>query len=534
MAFRQRESCSGGKEIMENRVLVVDDEKEIRDFLFRALTRFAGFQVDLAGNGEEALKKIEKETYDLVLTDLKMPQMDGLELIREISRSKPETLTVLMTGHGTIDSAIEAMKQGASDYLTKPLNLDESILRLKKVLEERQRFVRLKDYADQLEKANQELKKIDAMKSEFVSVASHELRTPLAAIKNAIQLILSGKTGEINENQAKFLSMAERNINRLTNILNNLLNLSRIESGRIELKFENVSIKSIIDSTVSTMRPQADGKSIFLEMDCPEELPPVYVDKEKVEQILVNLIGNAIKFTPEGGKIFVSVMHIAEEREGGSAKKIAVSVKDSGIGIPKEHLNSIFEKFYQVEGSLQRSAGGTGLGLAITKGLVELHGGKIWVESEEGKGSTFTFTLPVSEGERREFNFRYVLDREFQRAQKSDTHLSLFLIELVNREKEVGDALLKELEMRIKQCLCRKGDILLRRKQEKIWVALCETDRKGAHSIRQRIEDGVQKNPIKGADGPLAIRLGVSTFPEEALTKRDLFRKAKEQLRRKG
>src|SRR4030043_326054 len=182
---------------MENRVLVVDGERDIRDFLLKALTRIARFQVDLAENGEEALKKIEKERFDLVLRDLKMPSMDGLQLITEISRSKPEILTVLMTGHGSIDSAIEAMKNGASDYLTKPLNLDETILRLKKVIEEKQRFVRLKDYADQLEKANQELKHIDAMKSEFVSIAAQKLRTPLAAIKNSIQLILSGKQGEI-------------------------------------------------------------------------------------------------------------------------------------------------------------------------------------------------------------------------------------------------------------------------------------------------------------------------------------------------
>jgi signal transduction histidine kinase/GGDEF domain-containing protein len=519
---------------MENKVLVVDDEKEIREFLLKALTRIAGFQVELAENGEEAIKKISIQRFDLVMTDLKMPRVDGLQLIKEISRSNPEILTVLMTGHGSIDSAIEAMKQGASDYLTKPINLDETILRLKKVLEEKQRFVRLKDYADQLEKANQELKNIDAMKSEFVSVASHELRTPLAAIKNAIQLILSGKTGEINDNQTKFLSMADRNINRLTNILNDLLNLSKIESGKIELKFEDVALKSFIELTVSSLRPQADGKSIAIEVEVPEDLPAAFTDKDKIEQVLVNLIGNAIKFTPERGKIFVMAKAFSEEREGGIVNKIAVSVKDTGIGIPAEHLNSVFEKFHQVEDSLHRATGGTGLGLAITKGLVEAHQGKIWVESEVGKGSIFNFTLPVSEGERREPHFRFILDREFHRAQKNDLPLSLFLIELANQKKEIEDDLLKQLEMRVRQCLCRKGDILLRRRQEKILVALCEADLKGVQAIRQRMEEDVQKNPIKGFDGPLTIKIGVATFPEEALSKKELFRKAKEQLRREG
>jgi DNA-binding NtrC family response regulator len=217
---------------MENRVLVVDDEKEIRDFLFKALSRVGGFHVEVATSAEEVLQRIEKDQFDLVLSDLKMPTMDGLQLVDEIAKAKPEVLTVLMTGHGSIDSALEAMKRGASDYLTKPLNLNELMVRLRRVLEERQRFVSLKGYAVELEKANQELRKIDEIKSEFVSIASHELRTPLAAIKMAVQLILQERTGSVNETQKKFLSVAERNINRLVNFLDNLLDLSRIEAGR--------------------------------------------------------------------------------------------------------------------------------------------------------------------------------------------------------------------------------------------------------------------------------------------------------------
>ncbi len=513
---------------MENRVLVVDDEKEIRTFLLKALTRVGGFQVELAENGAEALKILEKEKFDLVVTDMKMPVMGGLQLAAEISRSRPEILTVLMTGHGTIDSALEAMKQGASDFLTKPLNLEETILRLKKVLEGKQRFVRLKDYADQLEKANQELRRIDTIKSEFVSVASHELRTPLASIKNAIQIMLSGKAGEINENQKKFLSMAERNINRLTNILNDLLNLSRIESGKIVMNFEELVPKALIEFILSSLKPQADNKSLKLRMDLPDELPTAYGDREKIEQILTNLMGNAIKFTPEGGEITVSVKPLDSNR-----KMVAFSVRDTGIGIPEDELEKIFDKFHQVEDSLHRSTGGTGLGLAITRGLIEAHQGKIWVQSELRKGSTFTFTLPVSEVERRDANFRFILDKEFRRAQENQTPLTLFLIKLLDQKKEVEPGSMDEVESKVKQSLCRKSDILLRKRGENIWVALCEADLKGAKAIRQRIAEGFQKSPLKDQDRPLAINIGAATFPEEALSKRELFRKAKVQLRRK-
>jgi signal transduction histidine kinase len=515
---------------MESRILVVDDEKEIRDFLYKALSRLGGFHVELAESGEEALQKLEKEPFDLVLTDLMMPKMDGLQLVDNIVKFKPETLIVLMTGYGTIDSALEAMKRGSSDYLTKPLNLDELIVRLSKALAEKHRFTGLQGSIVDLEKANEELRKIDAMKSEFVSIASHELRTPLAAIKNAVQLMLSGKTGEINENQTKFLSMAERNINRLTNILNDLLNLSRIESGKIELKFEKVDLKGVLELTASSLTPQADVKSIQIEVEVPEQLPTVHGDQEKIEQILTNLIGNSIKFTPEGGRILITAKLFLKEREGAYGDFVAVSVKDTGIGIPPEHLESIFEKFHQVESSLHRSVSGTGLGLAITKGLVEVHQGKIWVESEVGNGSTFTFTLPISEGERREPHFRFILDKEFQRAQENDAPLTLFLIQVLDETDEVKDALLDQLEEKVKHCLCRKADILLRREKEKILAALCEANLKGAQVIRQRFEEEMNNHPLERQGIPVIMKVGTATYPDEALSKAELFRLAKERL----
>jgi len=511
---------------MQNRILVVDDEKEIREFLSKALTRIAGYHVEMAEDGEDALKKIEQDKLDLILTDLKMPKMDGLKLITEIAKTKPEILTILMTGHGTIDSALEAMKRGASDYLTKPINLDELVLRIQKVLDEKQRFVSLRGYITQLEKANQELKQVDEMKSEFVSVASHELRTPLATIKNVVQLVLKGKAGEINETQDNFLTMAEKNINRLTNILNNLLDLSRIESGKVGMKFVELDLRLSIDFVLFSLKPQADGKSIHLESEIPKDLPFVYADREKVEQILINLVGNAIKFTYEGGKVVVSTKLLGKIKN-----TISISVTDTGVGIPADQLEKVFEKFHQVESPLHHSASGTGLGLAITKGLVEAHQGQIWVESELEKGSTFTFTLPLSRGEKREPQFRFILDWEFRRAQENHTPFTLFLIEVLGQTEKPENNQLNQLEEMLKKCFVRKGDILFKRERDYIWAAFCQADLKGAQVIRQRIAGEIQKHFMEGRDRSLAIKVGAATYPEEAITKRELFRRARTQLR---
>ncbi|OGP54944.1 MAG: hypothetical protein A2162_08275 [Deltaproteobacteria bacterium RBG_13_52_11b] len=379
---------------MGYKILVVDDEKDIRELLSIALMGVEGFSVESAENGEEALRKIERESFDLVLTDLKMPKMDGLQLLSEIVDSKPEILTVLMTGYGSITSALEAIRGGASDYLMKPVDIAELVVRLQKVLEERHRFVKLRDWAAQLERVNQELKKLDEMKSEFISLASHELRTPLTSIRSAIQLMLSGKTGKINQTQKKFLSISEVNVNRLTKIVNNLLDLSQIKSGRIEMRCEDMDLAELIDFIVACFRPQAAGKAVDLRSDIQKGFRTVYADREMVEKIFTNLIGNAIKFTPEHGEVIVSV-RVSEEEN-----KALISVRDTGVGIQKEHLEGLFKRFHQVEDSSRQCMDGPGLGLALTKGLVEAQEGEIWVESELGKGSIFTFTLPISKSKR--------------------------------------------------------------------------------------------------------------------------------------
>ena len=238
-----------------------------------------------------------------------------------------------------------------------------------------------------LKKANERLEKLNEMKSEFISVVSHDLRTPLTSIKNAVSLLVTEKAGKLNETQAKFMSMAERNIDRLARLINDLLDLSRMEASKMQLQLAEVDIKRIIEQAVETFKSRADDKAIILGTDLEEDLPIVYVDSDRIEQVFANLLDNALKFTPEGGKITISARKIED--------KVEVSVEDTGVGLSEGNRQHIFDQFYQTEDTLSRKTGGTGLGLSIVKQLVEAHGGKISLESEAGKGTRFFFALPV-------------------------------------------------------------------------------------------------------------------------------------------
>jgi signal transduction histidine kinase len=227
------------------------------------------------------------------------------------------------------------------------------------------------------------------MKSSFVSSVSHELRTPLVAIDKSLSLILSKATGPISENQEQFLNIAERNLKRLTRLIDDLLDLSKLEAGKMEIKPVPTLIEKVVNDAADSLDNWAKTKSIKIEKKIQEALPEINIDSDRVIQVLTNLIGNAIKFTPNGGTITVKVIL---RKENGT---IEVSVTDTGIGIAKENFNKIFDRFYQVGERVSTDISGTGIGLVVVKELVELHGGKIWVESEKGQGATFTFTLPL-------------------------------------------------------------------------------------------------------------------------------------------
>lgn len=231
-------------------------------------------------------------------------------------------------------------------------------------------------------------RELDRMKNDFVSLVSHELRTPLAAMKGATENLLEGITGDLNSMQTECILIIQRNIERLGRLISDLLDVSKIEAGKIQLNKQPVDIAKLSSEVVTFLQGFVKDKDIAFETKTEESLPLVQADHDKVTQVLTNLIGNAIKFTPHGGAIFVS----ANKIEG----FIRVDVKDTGIGIPASDIKKIFDKFYQVSGADKRvKAKGTGLGLSIAKGIIEKHGGVIWVESEVGKGSCFSFTLPI-------------------------------------------------------------------------------------------------------------------------------------------
>lgn len=259
----------------------------------------------------------------------------------------------------------------------------------------------------EIKETNLKLEKLERLKSEFISIVSHELRTPLTSIKNSLDILLTGKCGEINDAGNKFLDMAKRNVQRLSGIINDLLDLSKIEAGKMDFHFKNMNIHQVIDYVKSTLSILAKEKGLSLICDEAANLPEIYADSQRLEQVLTNLVSNAIKFTPEGKKITITselknageiVVHpyFQDEIAKLSGDYIVVSVKDEGIGIAEKDLLHAFDKFAQIENSLSRKVGGSGLGLPIAKQLLDSHNGAIWCSSKLEQGSEFSFAIPVA------------------------------------------------------------------------------------------------------------------------------------------
>lgn len=528
----------------EEKVLIIDDEPVVLDLCERILTA-EGYRVVTAGNGWEGIERLRDEgDVDVVLTDIKMPGLDGLETIQIMRETHPDLVTVVMTGFSTMDLAIQAVKLGIDEFVVKPfappelshavsralekVRLRRENIRLQAIVplfELSQTFLRTveldalmdqvvqiahqetgadrtlllaapapkssllavrvaagydeqavsslrhKDFPrdailpspsqwqvpspashegqfqpflqalglasaiisplatkedvlgvlvtgwqeplgrfppghaeflailgglvavamenarlfEDIQKAYRELQALDHLKSEFINIAAHELRTPIAILMGYASLLEEEAPDELREP----LEVMVRNAERLSSLVDDLLNLERLQAGATLLSVETFSPVEAIQEVVADFRPLAESKSLLLETKVPPDLPPLHTDRKKLHLVVANLVSNAIKFTPEGGQVHVRAQPDAEGRG------IVVEVQDTGIGIPPEEQDRIFQPFYQVESSLTRKHEGMGLGLSIVKGMLNLLGGTVQVESQVGQGSTFRVHIPT-------------------------------------------------------------------------------------------------------------------------------------------
>ncbi len=343
------------------------------------------------GYREEKEKVVDEMLWEL--KNLKFyTEQDTYEKIKQLGETgaKANKIAIVM-GAGFILSGI-MMSIFITRSITKPL----SIMRKKTRQVARGDFEcsldlssppEIGDLAQDFNVMCNKLMEMDRMKSDFFSLMAHELRMPLASIKEGTNLLLKGIGEEFKEKRKEVLTIIAEESNHLIDMVNSLLDLSKMEAGMITLDFKTSDIKPLINKAASGMEPLAMAKNVSIEMEVPSDLPDVKMDEERILQTLRNLIGNAVKFTPAGGHITISAQPVE--------KGMRVSVADTGPGIPKEDLNAIFDKFQQATMLSYSKIKGTGMGLAIVKHIISAHGGKVWVESEPGQGSTFIFLLPA-------------------------------------------------------------------------------------------------------------------------------------------
>lgn len=379
--------------------LVIEDDRDQSFMVQKTLRRvFPQSQVVLAESAGEAFQALSGHSFHIILSDYNLPDKDGLAILKEIRSRNIDLPFVMMTGAGDEKLAVEALQWGASNYLVKdelflgslPQVIQDALVRYesKKEKERLEQEIREKNIA--LEEANIELRKLDELKSEFIASVSHEFRTPLNSVRESLAMLADGSVKIGEKDGDRVLTIGLNNLKRLTRLINDLLDFSKLEAGKMSMEREPHGLGEIVEEVIDSLKSLADKRGLSLRWVPSEETLSVYVDKERIVQVLMNLVDNAIKFTPAGGK--VSVLGF---RNGDHLARVVV--EDTGVGIDREHLTRIFEKFEQVR--QKPHAGievrGTGLGLAIAKRIVELHEGTIWVESEVGKGSRFLFTLPI-------------------------------------------------------------------------------------------------------------------------------------------
>jgi signal transduction histidine kinase len=365
-------------------ILVIDDESGIREGCRRALTS-VGHTVDTVTNLDSALARLRTADYDLFLIDAMLPDGSGLDLLEPILDADPLATCIIMTGFGSVEMAVRAIRHGAYNYLSKPFTSDELTMAVDQGLEYR-RLRAVEAQAAELELARAELLKLDEVKSQLMLKVAHELRAPAAAVQSYVNLMLGGYISE--DERASTLTRIQARLQEMLDMTSDLLELAQLKQAR-DLPLADAvpqDMAAILEEVCDLMGQQAREKGLDFGTDV-QDRPVVIADREHLWHIWTNLISNAIKYTPGGGQVSVRLQ--ADERS------LTGTVEDSGIGITEKDMSHVFQDFFRTDEAKASGEIGTGLGLSIVKQIVESYGGSIQVTSEPGRGSRFSFTLPL-------------------------------------------------------------------------------------------------------------------------------------------
>jgi len=368
-------------------ILIVDDEPGIRIGCRRALES-AGYKVDEAGSFKQGKEKLASTIYDLVLLDVMLPDGRGIDLLPDIVVMDPETVTIIITGFATVEMAVNAIKRGAYDFISKPFTSELLLLTMEQGLEKRrlsldaQRLKQVEAEAAELARQKTEAEHLGAFKAQFALTVAHELRAPVAGAQSLLRTLTNGLVGEFSEKQGSILKRLEIRLEELLALINDLLTLAKSKNLNKDTPIKKIPIRPVIQKILEQFESMAAEKGIGVEFDYPESELNVYATEDGLAIILTNLISNAIKYSREGGNVEITVKP--------DLQFVRVEVRDEGIGIPNAALQKIGEEFFRAPNAQGSGIPGTGLGLSIVQQYLTYFGGDFSIESKEGEGTTIS------------------------------------------------------------------------------------------------------------------------------------------------
>ena len=375
-------------------VLIIDDDSGMRSTLSDILED-TGYKVTGYGSGKQALDWVKKKPFDVVVVDIKLPDMDGMELLEQIKLINPESAVIMMTGYASVETAIEAMKEGAYAYLIKPFNMNELKAVIKKALREIRLSLENKKLIDRLQRSNRDLERYDKslkdrtkqLKSAnkeleaFCYSVSHDLRAPLRAVDGFSKVLLKEYSGKLNGEGSRLLGIIRNNTKQMGELIDDLLSFSRL--GRQAIKVSDIDVTELAKRVSGELMASVSERKLQLDI---KQLPPARADGKLIREVFVNLVSNAIKFTEPKE---VAIIEIGGETD---TDENIYYVKDNGVGFDVEYSNKLFGVFQRLHSTDEFE--GTGVGLALVQRIISRHGGRVWAEGKINQGATFYFTLP--------------------------------------------------------------------------------------------------------------------------------------------